>query len=194
MILALVASAVLPSASHAADAAEPPVNLLTLAEGAVVLSASANAPAALSLTDGDSKTAWNNGNPKFPAPYVFVLELRAPTQLAQVGIDNAGPRPGGVAGAAVRGLRIEGSAEGPEAGFVPLGTIEATEDGETLIDVSHPEPLRWLRFTVESTQKPDSKWAYLDGVIAYGTQTPPEGERFTGVFASGPKASIEMHQ
>jgi len=193
LFLLLLAAGALPSVTGA-QSAEPPVDLLTLAEGAVVLSASANAPAALSLTDGDAKTAWNNGGPKHPLPQVFVFELRAPTLVSHVGIDNAGPRPGGVAGAAVRTVGVEGSAESLETGFVPLATIEAAADGETLVAVAPAGPLRWLRFTVESTQNPEATWAYFDEAIAQGTQTPPEGERFTGVFALGPKAFIELQQ
>jgi hypothetical protein len=193
LLLSLWAACGLPSAAMG-QTGESPTDLLTLAEGAVVLSASVNASAALALTDGDAKTAWNSGGPKYPGPYVFVFELRAPTLLSHVGIDNSGPRPGGVAGAAVRRVLVEGSSESPEAGYVALGTIEAAEDGETLIAVTAAEPLRWLRFTVESTQSSEAKWAYFDEVIAQGTQTPPEGERFTGVFETGRNATIELHQ
>lgn len=181
-------------AASAAEGAEPPRDLLSLAEGAVLVSATANPQGALSLTDGDPETRWSNGGPRYPGPFTFVFELRAPTRLAHVGIDNSGPRPGGVAGASARTIAVEASAESAEAGFAQIGAIEAAADGETLIDVAASAPVRWLRFTVSANQG-DAAWTYFDEVIAYGEQAAPaSGERFTGVFAVGPRAFVELKQ
>lgn len=175
--------------------ASPSVDLLTLAEGAVVVSASANPLAALSLIDGDPDSRWTNGSPRATAPFVFVFELRAPTRLTHVGIDNAGPRPSGVLGGSARTLLVEGSAESAERGFVTLGTFDAAQDGETLIDVRDATPMRWLRFTVRASHSDAARSTYFDEVIARGAQAPPAAdERFTGVFETAPRAFVELKQ
>lgn len=178
----------------AAETAEPPRNLLTLAEGAVVVSASANAAGALSLTDGAEGSNWNNGGPRYAAPFSFVFELRAPTRLSQVGVEGAGARPGGVVGASARTVRVEASSESADAGYVALGAMEAADEGETLIAVSLDREVRWLRFTIEANHG-GVGWTYLDGVVAYGAQNPPSDPgRFTGVFQIRPREFVELRQ
>lgn len=177
----------------AANAAEPPRNLLTLAEGAVLISASANAHAALALTDGDASSGWSNGGPRFAAPYVFVFELRAPTRLGRVGVEGAGARPGGVAGASARTVSVEASSEGPTSGFVSVGRWDAAEEGESAISVDLDRDVRWLRYTIESNHA-GAGWTYLNGVVAYGAQTPPADSRFAGVYEVGPRAYLELKQ
>jgi len=179
--------------SVAANAA-PPSNLLTLAEGAVVVSASANAPGALSLTDGADATFWNNGGPRYAGPFVLVFELRAPTRLSQIGVVGAGAQPGGIAGASARNVRVEASAESADSGYEAVGAIEAAASGETLISSSLDRDVRWLRFTIESNQS-GANWTYLAGVVAYGAQTlPTDADRFTGVFQTGPRGFVELRQ
>lgn len=182
------------SADATTSETEPPRNLLTLAEGAVVLAASTNAHDAHALTDGAEGSNWSNGGPRFVSPFTFVFELRAPTRLARIGVEGAGARPGGVAGASANRVRIEASSESPEAGFVALGAIDANEEGETLIEVSLEQEVRWLRFTIENNHG-GAHWTYLDGVAAYGAQTPPTSDnRFTGVFQVGRNGLIELKQ
>ncbi len=182
-----------PATTATGPASEPPRDLLTLAEGAVVVSASANAPAAPSLTDGSAETAWHNQTPREAAPYRFVFELRAPTRLRQVGVAGAGPRPGGVAGGSARRVRIEASAQGPEDGYIVLGTVEAAEQGETLLDVAPERDIRWLRFTIEGNHAGRGGWTYLGEAIAYGDQTPPaDAARFGGVFDLGRGAILVL--
>jgi len=172
----------------------PPADLLTLAKGAVLVSASVDPARALALTDGDDTSNWNSSTKKNPPPYEFVFELIAETTLTQVGIDGAGERPGGVAGGSAKSVLIEGSAESPEAGYVELARIEAAPDGATLADVAVDMPVRWLRFTVEGAQT-ETPWLYFDEVIAYGETTPPTDEtRFTGIYKSGRVDFIELKQ
>lgn len=173
-------------------AAEPARNLLTLAEGAVPVSASTNASAALSLVDDDPTSRWNNGGPNFPGPHSFVFELRAPTQLSEVGVVGAGTRPGGGSTASARTVRIEGSSEDPKAGFTLLGQLDAAETGESLVTVAGLAPVRWLRFTVESAHQ-DAPWVYLGDVVAYGAQTPPTPD-FTGVYRVRSREYVELRQ
>ncbi|MGE0595649.1 MAG: OmpA family protein [Hyphomonadaceae bacterium] len=170
----------------------PPANLLTLAEGAVVLSASVDPARALSLTDGADGSTWSNGGPRFPGPYTFVMELRAPTRLAQVGVEGAGARPAGAVGASAQNVRVEASSEGPEDGYALIGIVTAAADGETLIPAALDGDVRWLRFTIESNHG-NQDWTYLDGVAAYGTQTPPDTQ-FAGIYEVGPRAFVELKQ
>jgi outer membrane protein OmpA-like peptidoglycan-associated protein len=177
-----------------AQTPEPP-DLLTLANGAVLVSASHDPTAALSLTDGDPSSAWSSSTKKHPPPYPFVFELLSPTVLTKVGIHGAGVRPGGVAGGSAKDVLIAGSADGPETGFVALARISATEEGATLADVANETPMRWLRFTVESAQSPDAAFLYITEVIAHGHNTVPDDpDRFTGVFQTARKNSLELVQ
>ena len=59
-----------------AQSNEPaPVDLLTLAKGAVLVSASVEPVKAWALTDGDPASNWNSSTKKTPPPYSFVFEL-----------------------------------------------------------------------------------------------------------------------
>jgi len=177
-----------------ADKARAQDDLLTLARGAVLLSASVDPAKALALIDGDLTTNWSSSTKKNSPPYIFVFELLAPTRIERVGVDGAGERPGGVAGGSAREVLIEGSADGPDAGFSELARIEAAPDGATLADVATDAPLRWLRFTVMGAQSA-ADWVYFDEVIAHGEQTPPaDADRFTGIFRSGRADFIELKQ
>ncbi len=181
--------------AYAQDEAPERADLLTLAKGAVVVSASVDPASALALTDGDTESNWNSSTKRNPPPYEFVFELLAPAMLTQVGIDGAGERPGGVAGGSARSVLIEGSGDGPASGYVELARIEADPQGPTLADVTASTPIRWLRFTVEGGQKDDVSWIYLDEVLAYGSLTPPEDpDRFDGVFQTGRVNFIELKQ
>lgn len=178
-----------------AQNAPPPDDLLTLAKGAVLVSASVDPLKALALTDGDPESNWNTSTRKFPPPHVFTFELIAPATIDAIGIIGAGDRPGGVAGGSAGRVTIEGSAEGPDAGYAPLATIDAAPDGETLAASAVGTPLRWLRFTVEGAQSPDAAWLYFTEVVAHGELTPPDDpDRFTGVFQTGRADLIELKQ
>lgn len=173
---------------------DPDRNLLTLANGAVVISASANPAAAFALLDGSPRGRWSNGNPKSQPPYTFVFELRAPTQLVQVGIDNAEARPGGVVGGAARRVSVEASAAGPDRGFAALGALDAAPDSVALLDVPAAAPVRWLRFTVHDNHG-GKGWTYLDDVVAYGVQAAvPDDTRFNGVFETGRQSYVALRQ
>lgn len=183
-----------PFATRAEEAPETP-DLLTLAKGAVVVSASFDTPQALALTDGNDASFWSAPTKKKPLPYTFVFELIAPASLTAVGVGGAGERPGGVAGGSAGPVLIEGSAEGPDSGYHELARIMAAPEGQTLADITQDTPVRWLRFTVEGGQTADVPWLYISEVIAQGAVTPPDDpDRFTGVFKTGRKDFVELKQ
>ncbi|MCA0870991.1 OmpA family protein [Seohaeicola saemankumensis] len=185
----------LASVDVRAEEALPPPDLLTLANGAVVVRASVDLHGALALTDGNGASHWSASTKKKPLPYTFVFELIAPAVLTAVGTEGAGARPGGVAGGSAGPVLIEGSAEGPDSGYSELARIMAAPDGQTLADIDPPGPVRWLRFTIEGAQTAEVPWLYVSEVVAQGAVTPPDDpERFTGVFQSGRKDFIELHQ
>ena len=188
----LIALLCATAASGQTDA--PPDDLLTLARGAVLVTASADPAGALALIDGDPTSHWSVSTRKKPPPHSFTFELIAPAQLTAVGIDGAGPRPGGVAGGSAATVRVEGSSEGPTGGFSEIARLEAAAEGPTMVAVATAEPLRWLRFTVEGAQDPAAAFLYLDEVVAEGTVTPPGGDRFAGVFSAGKFDLIELRQ
>lgn len=194
-LLACACVLFVPLSVLAQDDSPPPPDLLTLAHGAVLLSAPADMHSAVALTDGDNTSNWKAAKKKVPLPYVFVFELLAPAMLTEVGVDGAGERPGGVAGGSVGIVRVEGSAIGPDSGYVPLATIVSAPEGPSLEPVSQAGPFRWLRFTVQSAQSEAATWIYLDEVIAHGSLTAPsEPDRFTGIFRTGRKDLVELKQ
>jgi len=173
------------AAAGDALAEEQRANLLTLANGTVVVRASVDPERALGLVDGNATQGWSNQRPKDRPPYEFVFELLAPTVLREVGVDTAGKRPGGAAGAAAKTIEVAASASGPEDGFTPLGTIEVAEDGAASIPVKDPTPVRWLRFVVRANHG-NADWTYLDEVTADGDQpaVPDDDGRYTGAWES----------
>jgi len=177
------------------SAQENAENLLNLVKGAVVVSGSGDPAQALVLTDGNDASHWSSSTKKHPMPYEFVFELIGPATLTAVGIDGAGARPGGVAGGSAGVVRVQGSAEGPEGGYVELAEFTAEEDGPTEVAVSTTGPVRWLRFTIVSPRNEEASWLYFDQVIARGSVTAPDDtDRFTGVFKTGRKDLVELHQ
>jgi outer membrane protein OmpA-like peptidoglycan-associated protein len=186
--------ALLTATAASGQSAAPDADLLTLARGAVLVAASADPAAALALIDGNDTSNWSVGSRKFPPPYSFTFELIAPVHLTAVGVDGAGPRPGGVAGGSAGPVVVEGSAEGPDSGFSEIARFDAAAEGPTLAPVASAPPLRWLRFTVTSAQDPAAAFVYLDEVLAQGAVTLPEGDRFTGVYAAGKSNLIELQQ
>jgi len=177
-----------------ARASAPPRDLLTLAEGAVLVSASHNTHAAWTLIDGAQKTRWDSGGPKYPGPWQFVFELRVPTRLSALGVRGSGLRPAGGVTSSARGLRFEASAQAVDAGYVEVAKGEAAAVGETLIDVPPAPPVRWIRLSIASDHA-DGLWPYLDEVIAYGEQAPIDPPaNFTGVFEVRPREYLELRQ
>lgn len=195
LINLLVAMSAVSALSAVSVAAQESPDLLTLARGAVLVSAPHDEVRALALTDGDPASNWNAPIKKAPPPFDFVFELIAPADLTQVGVIGAGERPGGVQGGSVGGVTVLGSGEGPDAGFVELTRFQAAADGVTLAEVTPDGPVRWLRFRVNGPINPDAVWIYLNEVVAYGAvAAPDDGERFSGIFQSGRKDFIELHQ
>jgi outer membrane protein OmpA-like peptidoglycan-associated protein len=177
------------------DATDRADNLLTLARGGILVSASAEPRSARSLTDGAAGTNWSAPTRLHPAPYVFVLELAAPAVLTHVGIDGAGARPGGVAGGSAGPVLVEGSATGPDAGYAEIARLRAAPEGRTLVAVAPGGPVRWLRFTVGGGQQADVSYVYLDGVVAQGAMGAADApDRFTGAFQDGRADLIELRQ
>ena len=191
LVLSCAAAMIRPVAAQTSQ----PDDLLTLAKGAILLPSDHDPTAGLALTDGDPSSTWSMSTKKNPPPYSFVFELLSPALLTKVGIHGAGPRPGGVADGSAKDVLIEGSADGPETGYVELARFSAAEDGATLADVTNTTPMRWLRFTVESAQSPDAAFLYFAEVIAHGELTVPDDvDRFTGVFQTGRKNFVELVQ
>lgn len=183
-----------PDQDQQADAGAGAADLLTMAEGGLVVSASVEAAAALALTDGNPASSWSTSLKRKPLPHTFVFELRAPTVLSAIGVTGAGQRPGGVAGGSAKTVKVEASAEGPDRGFAEIGLLSAGPDGDTLAKVGASAPVRWLRFTVESNQS-GADWLCLNGVIAHGEQPSVEDDkRFTGVFKIGRADLLALNQ
>lgn len=172
-------------------------DLLTTGRGATVVSTTAGGEyRALGLIDGDpDDQTWTIDHPRERLPATIVFELLSPARLSAVGVDNVGPRPGGVVGHAARSIRFEGSATGPEDGFVSLAALEAEPDARPIVPVSHSEPVRWIRVTIESDHG-GGTWVYLDEVIALGEMKSAASDdgRFTGVYQARGNVFYELVQ
>jgi outer membrane protein OmpA-like peptidoglycan-associated protein len=178
------------------DSSEAERDLLTLAHGATLVSASSAENRALDLLNGNrDDRAWTSERPTDGPPFTFVFELLAPTRLTQVGVDNARDQPS-PSDAVARLFEVEASAEGPEAGFVSLGTLTVEEDADAFLDVASGTPVRWLRFTLREGHNTEPAWIYFDEVIAYGEQetVPGDDGRFTGVFETPGRSYVELRQ
>lgn len=187
-------SLVLSMAQARANEAGAP-DLLTLARGAVLVSADVDPTQAVSLTDGDAASSWSTPMRRIGPPYRFVFELAAPADLTALGVIGAGDRPGGIAGGSAGAVRFEGSAEGPETGFSPLAAFTAAAVGETRVDVTPDQPVRWLRLTIDSAISQDALFVYLADATAYGTMAAPDApDRFAGRWQIGRVNVIELFQ
>ncbi len=174
---------------------QDPVNLLTLARGAVLVEASHKPRDAVALIDGDAASFWSIATKRNPAPYTFTVELLAPAQLTAVGITGAGERPGGVVGGSAKTVRIEASSAPRGGPFQRLAEFEANATGTTLVPVAPSGTVHSLRFTVDGAQAADAPFLYIADMVAYGRMTTPEeSQRFSGVFATGRATQIDLTQ
>lgn len=197
LLAVLGLSLVGPGSAVAQEGSEEaaPVDLLTAARGAVLVEASHKPRDAYSLIDGDPASTWSIATKRNPAPYVFTFELMAPANLSAVGVSGAGERPGGVVGGSAKTIVIEGAAEPRGGAFRPLASLEAGSEGVSLAEVSDPEPVQALRFTVQGAQSPEAAFLYLAEVVAQGEMPLlEEADRFTGQFLTGRSTHIELKQ
>jgi outer membrane protein OmpA-like peptidoglycan-associated protein len=181
--------------AEAADTSDGDRDLLTLAAGATLVSASSSPNRALDLLNGDrGDRAWTQARVADGPPFTFVFELLAPTSLTHVGIDNSRDQPS-PSDVTARLFRVEASAQGPSAGYRDVGNVVADDDGEALIEVAPGEPVRWLRYTLLEGQGDGEAWIYFDEVVAYGEQEPVADDgRFTGVFETPGRSYVELRQ
>ncbi len=134
------------------DDAEPePVDWLTFARGLTFVSLtglqSGSAADALAAVDGDPATY---GVTDDESTVEFVYELPAMTTLDRLAVPNILDRPGN--DTALRFLTVEGSSEGPDAGWQVLADAELElhdDEGQlTELAVQTVTPIRWLRLTM----------------------------------------------
>jgi hypothetical protein len=157
-LLAAAALAVPPGAL-AAQATDPGsaasserVDLLSWAAGAFVVRADpAAVEGARAALDGDDRTVSIGIPRRQPLPHVFVVELPAVTTFETFGVPEVGEF-GPARGRHIGTIRIEGSTEGPETGFVPLATLEVQVDqgAPQHFPVAEARPARWIRVRFET--------------------------------------------
>ncbi|MDX1438592.1 MAG: OmpA family protein [Rubricoccaceae bacterium] len=185
------------TSSEANQSLEQESDLLTLANGATLVSASANENRALDLINGNLEDrAWTStGRNGETGPFTFVFELLAPTRLTQAGVDNAADQPSG-GDTVARTFEIEASSTSSESGFISLGSITVGEAEAAFVDVTSTEPFRWLRYTLINSHDPEAPFVYFDEVIAYGEQesVPSDDGRFNDIFQTAGSSYVEMHQ
>jgi len=100
-----------------------------------------------------------------PGPYVFVFEFAAPADVDSLGFRAYWHED--LAPTAAQAVRVEGSTQGPDSGYSPLGayTLRATTD-EQDFPLPHSATVRWLKVTVQ--QRQGAEHTSLTQVCAYG--------------------------
>lgn len=114
-------------------------------------------------------------------PYVFVFEFAALAEIDSLGF-RAYRRNTAEAPNAAQAVRVEGSTEGPDSGYSPLGeyTLQTTVDDQNF-PLPRPATARWLRVTLQ--QRRGVAYTSLSRVFAYGRLQPPTTtNRLSGVW------------
>lgn len=204
------ASTTLQSTTTTISPAPSGPDLLTFAEGALVVDQSGtdseNTLAALQLIDGDPSAVTMSTGGEVPVEVVF--KLPAETTFDWFGVPEVAPSEGNTV--FFGSIIISGSSEGPDSGFVTLASEDLVigKSGETQAIVpSEAIPVRWVRVVLEGTidtgRLPDARTRFeFTEVIGRGIQAErPLSDAFTGswelAYVDRPDARgerLELHQ
>lgn len=177
-LIALSPATALRAQESGADDATPaaPFDLLDLANGAVVLSATSEYDqstwSALSLIDATSTTGWASKQYEI-SNNTIVVELPTAARIETFVVDTRGVDG---AGRGARGFTLSASATSASDGFEPLLSDEAPNEQRTEFTIQSDGPVRWLRLTVTDN------WGAADyteimELEAYGAQEPDSEPR-----------------
>jgi len=160
------------------------VDLLDLASGAMVVSATSEyggAWKATRLVDGGTEAGWCSEGGK-AAPNTIVVELAQPFAIKAIAVDNTGAQESGYAGISARQVVVSGSTTSATAGFAEIATIEAAKGGRKEVALAAPATAQWLRFEVRSNWG-HAEYTELMELEAYGDPVGPAPKvSVAGVF------------
>ena len=174
----------LAGAAAAQKPAGTRLDLLDLASGAMVVSASSEyggAWSATRLVDGGTEAGWCSEQGK-ATPNAIVVELAQPFAIRALAVDNTGAQESGYAGISARQIVVSGSTTSATAGFAEIVTIEAAKGGRKEVALGKPATAQWLRFEVR-TNWGHAEYTELMELEAYGDPVGPAPKvNVAGVF------------
>lgn len=202
---ALALAGLVGAASPLAQAAEPPPDLLTLAQGTIPLRVEAEASAkvrdefAVKLIDGaPTGFAYTTAVPP-ETSVAFVYELAAPTVFERLAVPGVLETPSPSQSFA-RTIEVFGSADSDRAGFELIGsaTLAAHRSRglETELSLRPHAPVRWLRVRLAGALDPARPKMFLEfsELIGQGRQAEaPLSTRFGGPW-SGRGVALSLQQ
>ncbi len=172
--IALLAGLTIANSATAQPAAQDRVDLLDLAAGALVVSASSEYNdrwSAARLLDGTTKEGWCSADGEV-APNTIVVELPQLHVISAVAVDTTGAQEAQYAGISARRIVVSGSRTSSSDGFVELVTIEAPRGGRREVALAAPAQVQWLRFEIRSNWG-NAEYTELMELEAYGTPVGP---------------------
>lgn len=153
-----------------AENADGPPDLLDLANGAIIVSATTEYDqsrwSALSTIDGTTQTGWASANSAV-ANTEFLIELADETALTEFVIDTRGVDG---AGRAARHFKLSGSTTSASAGFELVYEGEAADEARNAFAIANAAPARWLRLEIADNWGA-SDYTEIMELEAYGAVT-----------------------
>ncbi len=167
------------------NAGQPSVDLLNLAEGAVVLSQSSQFNekwAALLLLDDAAEHGWCTAE-EAAFPHQVAIELDRPSQLTSIVFDNSNAQEDSYPGISARRIAGWVSSESPSGPSSRVLEVEAEEGSRSEFEFPEGTQARWLKIVILSNWGNDS-YTELMELEAYGRQLEEEASevRVSGVY------------
>lgn len=169
--------------------ADDRLDLLDLANGAVVLSKSSEYGgtqwSALALVDGTPDLGWCSANDA-PFPHEILIELAKPASLTSLVFDQTrNQEASGYPGISAKDVEVWASNVSPSAGFSKILQAQLPKGGRQEFPLSAQTSARWLKFTIRSNWG-DAHYTELMELEAYGQFLPGAAAQapLSGVFTS----------
>jgi outer membrane protein OmpA-like peptidoglycan-associated protein len=170
--------------SALAFAAPPRTNVLELANGTVVASASStygNSWGPLNLLDGSTHVGWCSAQAA-PLPHSIVIELPQAYALTSVAVDTTDDQEGGYPGISAKTVVVYGSTTSPDEAFSAVATVRVPKGARGEAALRKSVVARWVKFVVTENWG-DKEYTEIMELEAYGTPSgPPPKVDVTGVY------------
>jgi outer membrane protein OmpA-like peptidoglycan-associated protein len=167
------------------NTADEPRDLLDLANGAVVLSYTAQYSEkwpAIAILSGSNKIGWASPKHK-PTPHHFIIELPQNYELEKLVVDNSGNEEKGYPGISAKDVVFYASTTSATEGFEEIYAGEALQGEKQTFELETPAKARWLKVEIKSNFG-HKDYTELMELEAYGkpVDTAPEPPALTGYY------------
>lgn len=162
-------------------------NLLSMAEGAVVLSApqyDGGKWAAFNLFDGDAKTGWSSPTGSAKGSEI-VIELPRRHRLSKLSLDASYTQESSYPGISARNVELWVSTKSPKEGWRKVSATEIPRAGKAEVMLPGDAIAEWVKLVVVDNWG-NAQFSELMEVEAHGTPDgpPPTRETITGAYAT----------